>query len=148
MLAQPRNEPAGKGVRLSYLWIIPAGLLVPTLVVLIGLLAVLLDTGGLNSSTVRLGAHLVVPIGDAITKQSALTQLTILVAVTFVFALQFSLSVWLIRRAADTRARAIVKQLHERVLDQSLRRAELEGAAAQHVHAADLIGIQLPSVQR
>ena len=54
----------------------------------------------------------------------------------------------MLRRTADTRARLIVKQLHQQVLSQSLKRAELEGAAAQHVHASDLIGIQLPSIQR
>jgi ABC-type multidrug transport system fused ATPase/permease subunit len=118
------------------------------LVVLIGTIAVLLNSGGLNDSAVRLGAHLVVPVGDSIIEQSALSQLAILVGITCFFAILFSLSVWMIRRVADIRARAIVKELHKKVLNQSLKRAEFEGAAAQHVHAADLIGNQLPSIQR
>ncbi len=55
---------------------------------------------------------------------------------------------WINRRAADNRSRRIVHALHKQVLSQSLRRAELEGAAAQHVRAQDLIGTQLPELQQ
>lgn len=147
-LAQPRSEPEGQGVGLAALWIVPAGLLVPILVVLFGTITSLLNTGGLDGSGVRLGTHLTVPIGDSIAKQSALTQLTALVAVACLIAFAFSFSVWLIRRTADARSHRIVKRLHEQVLKQSLGRAELEGAAAQHVHAQDLIGNHLPAIQR
>ncbi len=41
-----------------------------------------------------------------------------------------------------------MQALHKRVLSQSLRRAELEGAAAQHVRARELIGQQLPELQQ
>ncbi len=76
-----------------------------------------------------------------------MTQLTVLVVVGFVFATIFSLAVWLNRLAADGRARRIVKSLHARMLGQSLRRAELEGAAAQRFRAEHLIGEQLPNLQ-
>jgi ABC-type multidrug transport system fused ATPase/permease subunit len=125
-----------------------AGLLVPILVVLVGLIAVLLNSGGLSDPYVRLGTHLYVLVGDRFADQAALMQLTELVGWSFCIAAVFSLALWLHRRAADTRARRITKELHKRVLQQSLRRAELEGAAAQHVRAEQLIGQQLPSIQR
>ncbi len=118
------------------------------LVVLVGLLAMLLDSSsGLTDDSVRLGTHLEVPLSESFAGQAALMQLTQLVAVTFAVATVFCLSVWFHRRAADARARRVVKSLHGRVLHQSLRRAELEGAAAQHVRAEQLIGHQLPSIQ-
>lgn len=147
-LAQPRSEPEAGGALLSYLWSALAGLLVPVLVVLIGLIAVLLNSGGLSNESVRLGTHLTVPLTASFADQAPLLQLTELVGATFIVAAIFALAVWLHRRAADARARRIVKSLHGRVLKQSLRRAELEGAAAQHVRAEQLIGEQLPSIQR
>ncbi len=147
LLAQPRNEPPGKGVAVSYLWLVPAGLLVPLLVVLVGIIAWLLNSGRLTGSAVRLGTNLVIPVSDKLTDQTALMQLTVLVSITCLIAFLFSLSVWLIRRTADSRARQIVKSLHQQVLKQSLKRAEIEGAAAQHLHAENLIGKQLPSIQ-
>jgi len=147
-LSQPRNEPEGKGIAFSYLWVIPAGLLVPVVVVLVGMIAVLLNSGGLSGSVVTLGTHLVIPISEHIVGQTPLVQLNVLVAITCLIAITFSLSVWLIRRTADARARNIVKSLHEQVLKQSLKRAEFEGAAAQHIHAENLIGTQLPLIQR
>lgn len=147
-LANARQEPESNGAVLAYLWSVLAGLLVPVLVVLVGLLALLLDTGGLSGPGVRLGTHLYVPLPQVFYEQPALMQLTSLVAVSFLVAVVFCLSVWLNRRVADNRARRIARALHERVLSQSLRRAELEGAAAQHVRAQDLIGTQLPELQR
>ncbi len=108
---------------LAYFWSILAGLLVPCLVVLIGLLALLLDSDGLADSAVRLGTHLYVPLPPILHEQPALMQLTSLVAITFVLAFVFCFAVWMNRRAADYRARQIVKSLHETVLAQSLRRA-------------------------
>ncbi len=147
-LSQPRHEPEAGGALFSYLWSAVAGLLVPVLVVLVGLIAVLLNSGGLSNEVVRLGTHLDIPVGERYADQAALMQLTELVGLSFLIAAIFSLAVWLQRRAAETRARHIVKALHTRVLGQSLRRAELEGAAAQHVRAEQLIGQQLPSIQR
>ncbi len=147
-LAQPRSEPEAGGALLSYLWSALAGLLVPVLVVMIGLIAVLLNSGGLSNESVRLGTHLSVPVTAGFADQAPLLQLTELVGSSFILAAIFSLAVWLHRREADARARRIVKSLHSRVLKQSLRRAELEGAAAQHVRAEQLIGQQLPSIQR
>ena len=133
---------------MAYLWSTMAGLLVPLLVVLVGLLALLLDGGGLSGDTARLGTHLFVPLPRFFYEQPALMQLTGLVAVSFLVAILFCFSVWMNRRAADRRARRIVQALHKRVLAQSVRRAELEGAAAQHIRAQDLIGSQLPELQR
>ena len=147
-LTQPRSEPEGVGVALSYVWIIPSALLVPVLVVLVGLIAVLLNSGGLSHPVARLGSGLAVPISQRIAQQSALTQLTELVAISGAVAILFSLSIWLLRRTADTRANLVVKSLHKQVLKQSLNRAEVEGAAAQFVHADALIGNHLPKVQQ
>ncbi len=63
-LAQPRTEPEAGGALLSYFWSLLAGLLVPVLVVLVGLVAVLLNSGGLSneSNSIRLGTHLYVPL--------------------------------------------------------------------------------------
>ncbi len=148
-LARPRSEPESKGALIAYLWSVFAGLLIPVLIVLVGLLAVLLNSqSGLSEPRVHLGTHLEVVLPASFAAQDeALIQLMQLVGVTFAVASLFCLSVWLHRRAADARARRIVKSLHTRVLNQSLRRAELEGAAAQHVRAEQLIGHDLPSIQ-
>ncbi|QDT04108.1 putative multidrug resistance ABC transporter ATP-binding/permease protein YheH [Rubripirellula lacrimiformis] len=147
-LSQPRSEPQARGAVLAYLWAALAGLLVPVLVILVGVIALLLNSNGLSGTEVRLGAFLRIPISNTLTELAPLTQLTWLVGLTFMVATIFSVSVWLHRRAADARACRIVKSLHQRVLRQSLRRAELEGAAAQHVRAELLIGKQLPLVQK
>jgi ABC-type multidrug transport system fused ATPase/permease subunit len=115
--------------------------------VLVGLIAELLNSGGLSSSIIRLGTHLYVPLTANFATQAPLVQLTELVVAALIVAAVFSLAVWFHRRAADVRARRVVKELHSRVLRQSLRRAELEGAAAQHVRAEELIGEQLPMIQ-
>jgi ABC-type multidrug transport system fused ATPase/permease subunit len=124
-----------------------AGLLVPLLIILLGLIALLLDSGGLVSSPVRLGTHLYIPLSETFTRQATLLQLSELLGITLVVAAIFCLAVWMHRRAADNRARRIVKVLHTRMLGQSLRRAEVEGAAAQHVRAQQLIGESLPALQ-
>ena len=147
-LSQPRHEPEAGGAVFSLIWATLAGLLVPVLVVLVGLAAVLLNSDGLTGESVQLGTHLIVPLSPAFSTQQPLMQLTILVGFSFLIATLFSVSVWLHRRSADFRARNVVKSLHHRVLKQSLRRAELEGAAAQHVRADQIIGVYLPSIQR
>jgi ATP-binding cassette, subfamily B, bacterial len=150
-LTQPRNEPEAQGGWFSYVWSVLAGLLVPVLVVLVGLIAVLLNSGGLSGEYVRLGTHLWIPLrplGESFVEQPSLIQLGILVGLSCAVACLFSLSVWLHRYTADARARSVVKSLHTQVLRQSLKRAELEGAAAQHLRAEQLIGEHLPSLQR
>lgn len=117
------------------------------IVVLVGLIAVVLNARGLTEPLVRLGTHLTIPIGTSLLKQPPLVQLAELVLLTLVVSSIFSLAVWLHRRGADHRARNVVKAIHSRVLRQSLRRAELEGAAAQHVRAEKLIGEHLPTLQ-
>ena len=148
-LSQPRREPQAGGAMMSYLWAALAGLLVPALVVMVGVIAMLLNSeDGLSGPDVRLGESLRLPLSPQFTGQAPLVQLSELVGLTFAVATIFSVSVWLHRRAADGRAHRVVKALHEHVLKQSLRRAELEGAAAQHVRAEQLIGHQLPLVQK
>ncbi len=146
-LAAVRKEPESHGAFWAYIWATLAGLLVPVIVVLVGLLASLLDTVGLGSTPVQLGTHLKVGLPSSFINQPALIQLTNLVAVTVVVAAIFCFAVWVHRRSADRRARKVVKSLHRRVLSQSLRRAELEGAAAQHIRAEELIGDALPDLQ-
>lgn len=147
-LAQPRSEPEAGGAFFSYIWSVIAGLLVPVLVVLIGMIAVLLNSAGLSGESVRLGTHLSIPLSESFAEKNALIQLTQLVGFSFFVATIFSLALWLHRRAADARARKVTKALHSQVLKQSVRRAEVEGAAAQHLRAEELIGEQLPSIQR
>jgi ABC-type multidrug transport system fused ATPase/permease subunit len=147
-LSQSRHEPEAGGAVFSLIWATLAGLLVPVLVVLVGMAAVLLNSDGLTGESVQLGTHLIVPLSPRFSTQQPLMQLTMLVGFSFLVASLFSVSVWLHRRSADFRARNVVKSLHHRVLKQSLRRAELEGAAAQHVRADQIIGVYLPSIQR
>ncbi len=147
-LAAPRSEPEASGAWTTYLWASLAGLLVPVIVVLVGLITVLLDSRGFDGDTVRLGTHLNLPLPEDFIRQRPLVQLAQLVGVTFAIASLFSLAVWRHRREADARARSITKSLHRKVLQQSLRRAEIEGAAAQYVRAEQLIGTHLPSIQK
>ncbi len=142
-----RNEPEAIGTWTTYVWAALAGLLVPTIVVLIGVIAVLLDSRGFPEGEVRLGSHLAVFLPESFTTQGSMRQLLQLVLLTFVIASLFSLAVWMHRRDADEKARRIVKALHKRVLHQSMRRAEIEGAAAQYVRAEQLIGTHLPTIQ-
>lgn len=146
-LARLRREPEARGFQLSYLWSSLAGLLVPALVILVGVIAMLLDAKGLKETTVTLGTHLTIPLSEEFIAQKPLMQLTQLVGFTLLTATIFAGCVWLHRRSADARSNQIVKSLHGRILKQSLRRAEVEGAAAQHVRADDIIGNQLPCIQ-
>ena len=147
-LREPRSEPEARGAWTTYLWAALAGLLVPILIVLVGIIAVLLDSRGLNQSEVRLGTHLSVYLPSHVYEQPHTSQLMELVAMTFMMALMFSLAVWMHRRDADARARLVVQSLHRKVLKQSLRRAEVEGAAAQYVRAEQLISTHMPRIQK
>ncbi|QDT12399.1 ABC transporter ATP-binding protein [Stieleria marina] len=147
-LSAARSESESRGHWLAYGWAALAGLLIPVLIVLVGLIAQLLNSRGIDASPVRLGTHLHVPLSETFVNQAALIQLSELVVITLLVAAVFCLSVWMHRRAADSRSRRIVKLLHTRALNQSLRRAEVEGAAAQHVRAQHLIGEALPELQQ
>ena len=100
-LAAVRKEPESHGAFWAYIWATLAGLLVPVIVVLVGLLASLLDTVGLGSTPVQLGTHLKVGLPSSFINQPALIQLTNLVAVTVVVAAIFCFAVWVHRRSAD-----------------------------------------------
>ncbi len=148
-LSRPRSEPESRTSILTQVWTTLSGLLIPVLVVLVGLIAVVLDSKNtiFVGNQVRLGTHLSIPVGEAFLRQPPLVQLAELVVVSLAVSSLFCLAVWLHRRAADARARNVVKSLHTRVLKQSVRRAELEGAAAQRVRAEKLIGEDFPKLQ-
>jgi ABC-type multidrug transport system fused ATPase/permease subunit len=129
-------------------WATLAGFLVPLLVLIVGLISLLLESGALQQKVARLGASLPVRLPDWYLDQPPLVQLTQLTTLGFLIAVVLSFSVWRHRRLADRRASAITKSLHHQVLKQSVRRAELEGAAAQSVNAQKLIGRDLPALQR
>lgn len=148
VLSQPRREPEAAASPLHYLWAFLAGATVPGLVIVFGVIAVLLDRGRFAQPTVRLGTYLRIPLPGWFLLENPLSQLAILVLLAMVLCAVFSLAVWLHRRGADRRARRLVKALHLRVLKQSLRRAEVEGAAAQRARAEQLIAKYLPELSR
>ncbi|MCC9599055.1 ABC transporter ATP-binding protein/permease [Stieleria sp. JC731] len=130
------------------IWATLAGALVPVLVLMFGLISFLLEKEEITSSPVRLGVNLYVPVPPSFIDRAPLVQLTQLTSVAFAVSVIFCLAVWRHRRAADRRALAITKSLHHQVLKQSVRRAELEGAAAQSASARALISRHLPSLGR
>ncbi|TWU63018.1 putative ABC transporter ATP-binding protein [Crateriforma conspicua] len=147
-LAAARSEPDAGGSLGTFFWSALAGVLVPAQVVLLGLIAQLLDNEGLSGTSVRLGSHLELPVPSWLVDQAPLRQLAELVVVSVFLAAIFCFAIWMNRRTADRRARSVVKSLHARLLRQSLRRAEFEGAAAQQVRAQTLIDQHLPNVQK
>lgn len=148
-LSAARHEPEARQAKLASLfWATLAGLLVPALVLIFGLMSLLLETGQLGEPVARLGTSLTISLPMSFLDQPPLVQLTQLTSVAFGVAVVFCLAVWRHRRCADTRASAVVRALHQKVLRQSVRRAELEGAAAQSLNAQKLIGRHLPALQR
>lgn len=145
-LNQPCREAAAQGSSLHWIWAAIAGLIVPVLIVVFGLVAELIDSGGLFESSVRLGTTLIIPLPEGFERQDGFAQLAELVFLSLLLAAVFCLVLWLNRRSADHRTRVVIKALHKRVLKQSLRRAEIEGAAAQRARAAQLIGKDLPQL--
>lgn len=143
-----RREEAGRGSALWYLAAVSAGLLVPCLVVVVGLIAMLLDEQGLKSSPVRLGTFLGIPVPNWFIDLPPLAQLSYLVGLALLLAILFSLAVWVDRCGADTRSRAVTMKLHRDVFTQSMRRAEIEGAVAQRAHVQLLIEHRLPLLGR
>ncbi|QEG01215.1 Putative multidrug export ATP-binding/permease protein [Stieleria maiorica] len=147
-LSAARREPeAGPGALSSLLWATLAGLLIPCVVLVVGLISLLLESRELRQASARLGANLYIQLPASFVDQPPLVQLTQLTSLAFAMAVVLSVAVWRHRRLADRRAAAITKALHQKVLKQSVRRAELEGAAAQSLNAQKLIGRHLPAVQ-
>ncbi|MEM6366567.1 MAG: hypothetical protein AAF745_19225 [Planctomycetota bacterium] len=129
-LASARREPSARaGAVTSAIWATMAGTLVPLLILIVGLISKLLESGGLSDPAARLGSSLSVALPDRFIAQEPLVQLIQLTVLGFVVAVVFCFAVWRHRRMADYRASAVVKALHTRVLKQSVRRAETEGAA-------------------
>jgi ABC-type multidrug transport system fused ATPase/permease subunit len=131
------------------LWAGLSGILVPIIIILVGVIAVILNSEmrGLTSPMVKLGAYLLVPVRPGFVLQSPLLQLAEFVGITLAVCVLVCLAMWFHRRDADERARAVIRSLHAKLLKQSLRRAELEGAAAQHARASKLIDEDLPRMQ-
>ncbi|SMP56670.1 ABC-type multidrug transport system, ATPase and permease component [Neorhodopirellula lusitana] len=145
-LRQPRSEATKSGAGFHWLWATIAGLLVPVMLVLFGVVAELIDDGGIRTGTIRLGSYLGVPLPQGFVSQDSFTQLTQLVLVALAITVCFCLAIWLNRRTSDRLTRGVVRSLHQRMFQQSLRRAEIEGAAAQRIRAAQLIGKDLPEL--
>lgn len=141
------EKDAHRGWLFSLFWATLAGLLVPGLVLVVGLISLLLQSGEFSDTIARLGVNLYVPLPLSFVDQPPLDQLTQLTSLAFLIAVLLSFAVWRQRRLSDRRASAITKSLHSQVLKQSVRRAELEGAAAQSANAQKLIGRYLPSLQ-
>ncbi|MEM6473795.1 MAG: ABC transporter ATP-binding protein [Planctomycetota bacterium] len=147
-LSAARDEPESRdGLIASYVWATLAGLFVPVLILIVGVISYLLENGSFDSTEIPLGATLKIPLPLSFIQQAPLNQLIELTSIAFVIAILFCISVWRHRLRADQRSAAITRSLHEKVLAQSVRRAELEGAAAQTVNAQRLIGKNLPALQ-
>lgn len=146
-LSRARHSPVAGSAFGLYLWATLAGLVVPLMVVLLGAVSYLIDHQRLDAGGIVLGQFLHVPVSSRLVQSGPLGQMVTLVALGFATATALSAIVWRHRVVADQRARRIVRQLHERLLDQSLRRAEIEGASAQAIRAGDLIGRRLPALQ-
>jgi len=118
------------------------------MIVIFGVIAMLLDREGLRETPVRLGKYLAIPIPDSLVDLPPLVQLTVLVGVLLSMASLFALTIWLHRRGADTRARAVTMKLHRDIFDQSMRRAEIEGAIAQRSRAQVLLEQRMPQLAK
>ncbi|TWU19675.1 ATP-binding cassette domain-containing protein [Allorhodopirellula heiligendammensis] len=157
-LDQPRRETAASGAVFHWFWAIVAGLSVPVLIVLFGMVAALVDDGelahrpgdaierGLMGSHVELGTYLHIPLTEGFQRQTPFTQLLELVALCVAVAGIICVTVWINRWSSDSRTRSVIKMLHQRVLQQSLKRSETEGAAAQRSRAKQLICTELPNL--
>ncbi|EMI46009.1 membrane protein containing DUF1558 [Rhodopirellula sp. SWK7] len=157
-LAQPRHEATSSGSAFHWFWAIIAGFSVPILIVIFGMVAALIEYGELprttasfaretgNQHTVELGTYLNIPVPSAFATQAPFAQLTELVIIAIAISGIFCFAVWMNRRSSDHRTREVVKNLHQRLLQQSLRRAESEGAAAQRSRARQLISNDLPEL--
>jgi ATP-binding cassette, subfamily B, bacterial len=143
-----RREAVGRASIAWYLVAVAAGLLVPCLIVVVGLIAMLLSEQGLRSTPVRLGSHLAIPIPGWFIDLPPLVQLTYLVGLSLVLGIAFSFAIWAHRYGADRRSRAVTMKLHQDLLRQSMRRAEIEGAVTQRVRAQGLIEQRLPQLSR
>ncbi len=133
-LDQPRREAAAAGAVFHCFWAILAALSIPILIVLFGMVAAIVDDGtlahrdgevvqrGLVATHVELGTYLHVPVSQGFQSQTPFAQLLELVALCVLVAGIFCVAMWMNRRSSDRRTRNVIKMLHQRVLQQSLRR--------------------------
>ncbi|MEM6690569.1 MAG: ABC transporter ATP-binding protein [Planctomycetota bacterium] len=143
------REIAGVGLPISLVILaIVSSLLTPALILVVGLVSVHLASGSLEGTSVELGSNLRLPVPPQIASVLPIGPLAWLVLLGLLIALALALTLWLHRRAADQAAAAINASLHRRLMEQSLRRAESEGATMQRVLSKDLIDHQLPHLRR
>ncbi len=120
-----------------------AALIVPTLIILTGLTAHVLGRG-LSQSPVALGGRLSIPMPAAWQQLPAVQQLAVLIGSAAVLACVLSWLLWRTHLGLLRRSRATIEALHRRILQQSLVRAQTEGATAQRPRVEELIATQLP----
>lgn len=141
------NETVGTAWWAWYLAAAAAALLVPAVIVIAGVIAQLLQDGGLEATRVRLGRALSVPIPAALLEQDPHEQLIVLVGVGLALTLLQAAALLLFYRGLYARSRSVSRKLYERVLGTSIEVAEVEGISAQQKRTRSLIETQLPAVR-
>lgn len=124
-----------------------AAILVPAMILLGGLVAEVLDRGGIEGSSVILGKYLQIPVPSGLQAHRPFVQLSFLVAAVVILAATFSLVMWLVYRGVYARARLSSNKLHRQILGRAISGARAEGATAQRRRAEDLIESRLPQLQ-
>ncbi|MEX0825092.1 MAG: ABC transporter ATP-binding protein, partial [Pirellulaceae bacterium] len=145
--AQARREVQGGRWVFWQIASCAAALLVPAIVLLGGLIAAVLDRGGLQGSSVAFGQYLHIPIPSGLQDLRPVYQLVFLVAAAAVLGAIYSLVMWLVYRGVYSRARSSIKKLHRQILRRAISGARAEGATAQRRRAEDLIESRLPQLQ-
>ena len=124
-----------------------SAILIPVLILVAGIIAQVLNRGGLLESPLVLGRHLAVPLPDRFLLMTPIAQLSWLVALAALVCLMIALLMWISYRGLYHRSRQTIERLHRQILQRSLRRAEAEGVSAQRRRAEDLIEERLPQLQ-
>ncbi|MEZ6087003.1 MAG: hypothetical protein R3C05_03015 [Pirellulaceae bacterium] len=124
-----------------------AGLLVPTIIVILGVATFLVETRGLKESPVVLGRYLSIPIPEMILRMEPLRQLILIVGLGGVAALIQVISLWSSYRRLFSRSQQIVAELHRDTLNRCIEHASTEGVTAQRRRAEQLIQTSLPEIR-
>ncbi|MEL7337989.1 MAG: hypothetical protein AAFN70_17475, partial [Planctomycetota bacterium] len=126
-----------------------AGLLIPLLVVVLGVLFVCLDNvNGIQSAPVYLGQGFAIPLPSGFVVLSPKFQLVILILTALLIAALLNTMLWRIRRGAENCSLRLCDSFHQQILEHSLVMAESQGAAVQGARAAVLLGQKLPIIQK
>jgi ABC-type multidrug transport system fused ATPase/permease subunit len=155
--ASPTAEPAHRrvlelaGVGRWWPWYLATSLaaaLVPCLIVLVGAITKLLEDGQLYADGIAMGRYLRLPVPAWLLELDPLAQLGWLVGIALAVALLEVVFLYTHYRGLYLRARLVMRELHERVLETSIKVAEQEGVTAQRNRTGRLIEAELPLVQR